>query len=91
MLGVRVDLPVLADLVAPPDIDVLLDAGLLTEHSPDSAVSGHALVQDALYRAVPWARRRRHHRLVAEHLTTRGAAAEIIAEHWMAAHERARC
>ncbi len=92
VLGVRVDLAVLADLVAPSDVDQLLDAGLLSEHTADSAAFRHALVRDALYRAIPWARRRAHHRLVAEHLTARGAPAETIAGHWMAAreHERAR-
>jgi DNA-binding CsgD family transcriptional regulator len=92
VLGVQVDLAVLADLVAPSDVDRLLDAGLLSEQTADSAVFRHALVRDALYRAIPWARRRGHHRLVSEHLTARGAPAEIIAEHWTAAreHERAR-
>lgn len=90
VLGVRVELVVLADLVAPSDVDRLLDAGLLSEQPPDSAVFRHALVRDALYRTIPWARRRGHHRLVAAHLTARGAPAEVIAEHWMAAHEHER-
>jgi predicted ATPase len=80
-----VDLPVLADLVAPSDIDQLIEAGLLCEQNADTAVFRHALVRDALYRAIPWARRRGHHRLVAEHLTARGSATELIAEHWTAA------
>ncbi|WP_219413350.1 ATP-binding protein [Pseudonocardia nigra] len=90
VLGVRVDLPVLADLVPPSDVDELLDAGLLSERTACSAVFRHALVRDALYRTVPWARRRGHHRLVAEHLTARGAPPEVIAEHWLAAREPER-
>jgi DNA-binding CsgD family transcriptional regulator len=87
VLGVRFDLLVLADLVEPRDVDQLIDAGLISEEGPDSAVFRHALVRDALYRAVPWGRRRGYHRLVAEHLTSRGAAPELIAEHWIGAHE----
>lgn len=90
VLGVRVDLPVLADLVPPPDIDHLLDDGLLREQTAESAVFRHALVRDALYRAIPWARRRGHHRLVAERLTARCSEPEVIAEHWVAAHEQKR-
>ncbi|MGW0732288.1 helix-turn-helix transcriptional regulator [Streptomyces sp. NPDC002851] len=92
VLGVRVDLPALAGLVEPQNIDQLLDSGLLTERQqdPDSAEFRHALVRDALYRSIPWARRRRHHRLIAEHLTARGAAPETVAEHWLAAHEHER-
>ncbi len=90
VLGVRVDLPTLADLVAPEDVDQLLDSNLLTERDGSTAVFRHALVRDALYRAIPWARRRDLHRKVAEHLTARGAAPETIAEHWIAAHDHDR-
>lgn len=90
VLGVRVDLPTLAGLVDATDVDLLIDAGLLTEQTADTAVFRHALARDALYRAIPWARRRAHHRLVAEHLTGHDAAPEAIAEHWLAAHEPER-
>lgn len=90
VLGVRVDLPTLAGLVDPADVDRLLDANLLTEHSADTAVFRHALARDALYRSIPWARRRTHHREIAGHLTARSAAPETIAEHWIAAHEHDR-
>ncbi len=88
--GVRIDLPSFSHLVSPEDVDALLDAGLLMEESSDSAVFRHALVREALYRAIPWARRRGHHRLLAEHLATRRTAPELVAEHWIAAHEPAR-
>ena len=90
VIGVRIDLPSFGDLVSAEDIDALLDAGLLMEDSSDSAVFRHALVRDALYRAIPWARRRGHHRLVAEHLAMRRSAPEVVAEHWIAGHEPAR-
>ena len=90
VLGAWVDLPTLADLVDPSDIDRLLEAGLLHEQGDGSAVFRHALVRDALYRAVPWARRRSRHRLIARHLATRGGSPEVIAEHWIAANEPER-
>ncbi|MFJ8648787.1 helix-turn-helix transcriptional regulator [Streptomyces sp. NPDC093546] len=92
VLGVRVDLLALAALVEPQDADRLLDGGLLAEREqePGWAEFRHALVRDALYRSIPWARRRRHHHLVAEHLAARGAPPEAVAEHWIAAHEHER-
>ncbi|WP_274565228.1 helix-turn-helix transcriptional regulator [Streptomyces spiramyceticus] len=92
VLGVRVDLLALADIVEPQDVDELLDSGLLTEleDDPGWAEFRHALVRDALYRSIPWARRWRHHHLIAEHLSARGAPPETVAEHWIAAHEPER-
>lgn len=90
VLGVRVQLPVLAELVPPDDVDELLDAGLLVEQTPDCAVFRHALVRDSLYRSIPWVRRRTHHRAIADYLGDRGSAPEQIAEHWLAAHEHER-
>lgn len=87
VLGVRVDLPALAALASPSEVDHLLEAGLLVEHGSGAARFRHALVRDALYRVTPWARRRSHHRLVAEHLDMSGAPPEVVAEHWIAAHE----
>lgn len=90
VLGVRVDLATLADLVPPADVDQLLDRGLIREEGARSAVFRHALVRDALYRAIPWARRRSHHRLVAELISAHGGPPAVVAEHWMAAHELER-
>jgi predicted ATPase len=91
-LGVQVDLPVLASLAGSAEVDALLEAGLLLEFDDTIAVFRHALVREALYRTIPWARRRSHHRQVAEVLAARGAAPAVIADHWIAAHapERAR-
>ncbi|MGH3739564.1 MAG: ATP-binding protein, partial [Micromonosporaceae bacterium] len=90
--GQRVDLAVLADLTAPAEVDRLLESGLLREHDDGTAVFRHALVRDALYRTVPWGRRRALHRRVAERLADRGGPPELIAEHWVGAQqpERAR-
>lgn len=87
VLGVRINLPVLADLVPAPEIDRLLDAGLIRERGPAEAEFRHALVRDALYRTIPWARRRGHHHLVADRLAEDGAPPEVVAEHWIAAHQ----
>jgi DNA-binding CsgD family transcriptional regulator/tetratricopeptide (TPR) repeat protein len=85
--GTRVDLPMLAELAGPADVDQLLEAGLLREQDDDSAVFRHALVRDALYRAVPWARRRDLHRRIATYLTDHRGPPEQIAAHWIAAHQ----
>lgn len=83
--GVQVDLDLLAELVGADDVDALLDSSLLVEtHS--GAEFRHALVRDVLYRAIPWGRRRAHHQRVAEAMTARGAAPEVIAGHWVSAH-----
>ncbi|GAB2681260.1 hypothetical protein GCM10009743_66740 [Kribbella swartbergensis] len=85
--GIRVDLPMLAELARPADVDRLLETGLLCEQDDGSAVFRHALVRDALYRAVPWARRRDLHRRIATHLTDHRGPPEQIAAHWIAAHQ----
>lgn len=88
VLGVRVDLAALAELIPAGDVDQLLEAGLLVETDAEVAVFRHALVWEALYRALPWARRRSHHRLVAKCLAARRAPAEVVAEHWIAGQQR---
>lgn len=90
VLGIRVDLPVLAALVEPQGIDELLESGLLEEEGHGAAVFRHALVREVLYRGIPWARRRGHHQQVAEQLAARGAPPETVAAHWTAAHEHRR-
>lgn len=89
VLGVKVDLDVLAELVGAASVDVLLESSLLIE-TDSGAEFRHALVRDALYRTIPWARRRAHHQRVAEVMTGRGAAPDAIARHWLSAHQPAR-
>ena len=91
-LGVQVDLPALAALVGPGEVDALIDDALLLEVDADIAVFRHALVREAIYRSIPWARRRGRHQRVAELLTRRGDAPAVVADHWVAARvpEKAR-
>lgn len=90
VLGVRVHLPALAALIPPEDVDELLDSGLLVEQDAQTAVFRHALVRDALYRTISWARRRSHHVRVANCLTELGSPPDTVAEHWIAAHDHER-
>jgi DNA-binding CsgD family transcriptional regulator/tetratricopeptide (TPR) repeat protein len=92
VLGVQVDLPALAALVGPVELDAVLEAGLLLERDTATATFRHGLVREALYRSIPWARRRSRHQHCAEVLALQGAPPAIVAEHWIAAHapERAR-
>lgn len=85
--GVGVDLPALAEIAGPGEVDALLEAGLLLEVEPEAAEFRHTLVREALYRSTPWGRRRRCHADIADTLTTRGAPPAVVAEHWIAAHE----
>ncbi|RZU31755.1 helix-turn-helix transcriptional regulator [Blastococcus saxobsidens] len=89
-LGVRVDLPALAELAGPAEADRLIDEGLLVELDGGLAVFRHALVREALYRSIPWSRRRALHHDVAELLTDHGAPPAVVAEHWLDAHEPAK-
>ena len=89
VLGVEVDLDLLADVAGAEHVDVLLESSLLVE-TDSGAEFRHALVRDALYRTTPWARRRGHHQQVAEAMTDRGAAPDAIAPHWLAAHRHDR-
>ncbi len=65
-LGSHVDLPALAALAGPDEVDELLAAGLLVEFDGQVAAFRHALVRESLHRSIPWARRRRRHEEVAE-------------------------
>jgi len=91
-LGVSVDLPTLTALVGPGEVDALLEDGVLQESDSETAMFRHALVRDALYRSIPWARRRDLHREAAAALAAREAPPALVADHWLAAQspERAR-
>jgi DNA-binding CsgD family transcriptional regulator len=74
-------------------VEELFDAGVLVE--PPGAGTGtaafrHALMGEALYAAVPWARRRRLHAALAQAMDVRGEAPALVAAHWEKAHEPAR-
>jgi len=88
--GERFELEPLIELVGEDGIGELLEVGLLHECDQGRAAFRHALVREALYRDVPWLRRRELHRQLAEHLEARGAAAVEVAPHWLGAHDEER-
>lgn len=90
VFGTQVDLVALATLVPTAEVDALLESGLLVELDGGVGAFRHALVSDALRRAIPWARRRGLHQEVAVVLAERGASPAAVAEHWEAAQQPAR-
>ena len=88
--GTHVDPDVLHDHVDDDDLEELIEAGLLVETLDRSATFRHDLVREAVYRDIPWTRRRAHHRLLGERLEALGAPPGAIAEHWVAAREPRR-
>ena len=90
--GERFDLEPVVELSGEDGIAELLEAGLIAETGEGRAAFRHALVREALYRDVPWLRRRSLHRELGERLEARGAPAVEVAPHWVGAHddERAR-
>lgn len=75
-------------------VDELLELGLLVEmpgrDGASDATFRHALVSEALYAAVPWTRRRRHHLALARILEARGASPGLVASHWRRTSEPQR-
>jgi len=90
VLGQVVDLSLLATLVPAPDVDALLETGLLSQRGHDSATFRHPLVGGVLRDSITWARRRERHAQVAAALAAHEAEPAVVAEHWEAAGERAR-
>jgi DNA-binding NarL/FixJ family response regulator/tetratricopeptide (TPR) repeat protein len=90
VVGVEVELELLAELGRDAGLDEVFDRGLLHEVKPGIAAFRHDLVREALYADTHWPRRRSLHRQLAELLQARGAEARLTAEHWLAAGERGR-
>jgi DNA-binding NarL/FixJ family response regulator len=88
--GLRVDLELVAELAGEAAIDEPAAAGILVEVQPGVAAFRQALAREAFYRDIPWGRRCRLHRRVAEWLEQRGARPAVLAEHWIAAREPER-
>lgn len=88
--GAQFDLDLLAELGATPGLDEAFALGLAEETAPGVGAFRHALVREAVYADVPWARRRELHRAVAEALERRGASPRLTAEHWLGGGERER-
>ena len=88
--GERFELESLVELTSEDGIGELLEAGLIAECGEGRAAFRHALVREALYRDVPWLRRRALHRELGERLEARSAPGVEIAPHWLGAHDEER-
>ncbi|MDQ3678469.1 MAG: AAA family ATPase, partial [Actinomycetota bacterium] len=88
--GVVFDLDLVASLSSPDGVGELLERGLAREQDAGSAIFRHGLARDALYADVPWMRRRRLHRSLAEALEAAVAPSRVIAAHWLGARDGAR-
>ena len=90
--GERFRLELVVDLAGEAGVGELIRLGFLHESGDGAAAFRHALVRDAIYRDVPWLRRRALHRELAERLETVSAPGVEVASHWVGARddERAR-
>ena len=88
--GERFALGAVAGLADESGLGELIEAGLIAETEDGVGAFRHALVREALYRDVPWLRRRALHRDLAERLEPAGAPSVEIATHWLGAHEHER-
>jgi ATP/maltotriose-dependent transcriptional regulator MalT len=88
--GERFQLETMTGLASEAGLGELLEVGLLREGLDGCAGFRHALVREALYRDVPWLRRRELHRQLGERLEARGAPGVEVAPHWLGAHDEVR-
>ena len=88
--GERFELEAGAGLAGEDGVGELLEIGLIRESGDGRAAFRHALVREALYRDVPWLRRRELHRELGERLEARGAPGVEVAPHWLGAHDEER-
>jgi tetratricopeptide (TPR) repeat protein len=88
--GERFELESVAELSSEEGIGELLEAGLIAECGEGRVAFRHALAREALYRDVPWLRRRELHRHIGERLEANGAPGVEVAPHWLGAHDEER-
>ena len=88
--GEAFDLDLVASLASADGLSELLDRGLVRERPAGAGGFRHALAREALYADVPWMRRRRLHRGLAEALDAAGAQSREVARHWLGAREGER-
>ena len=87
-MGPRLNLLALEGMAADPaDVERLAEAGWIIDTEPGHAVFRHALLREVIYGQIPWTRRRQWHADCAARLEAMGGAAELLAEHWLAARE----
>jgi DNA-binding CsgD family transcriptional regulator/tetratricopeptide (TPR) repeat protein len=90
VIGVDVELDLLAALGRDAGLSEVLDRGFLNEAEPGIAAFRHDLVREALYADTHWPRRRSLHRELGSLLEARGAPPDLAADHWLAAGEPER-
>jgi DNA-binding CsgD family transcriptional regulator/tetratricopeptide (TPR) repeat protein len=90
VVGVEIELELLAALSRDASLSEVLDRGLLQEVEPGIAAFRHDLVREAVYADTHWPRRRSLHRELANLLENRDTEPRLIAKHWLAAGERGR-
>lgn len=91
--GIEFDLGMVAGLAGgEKGVEELLERNLITEGGMGAGQFRHALIREAIRDEIAWSRRRSLNRRIAAYLEREGAAAGIVAEHWLAAgeHEPAR-
>jgi DNA-binding CsgD family transcriptional regulator/tetratricopeptide (TPR) repeat protein len=90
VIGVEVELELLAELGRGAGLGEVLDRGLLHEVESGRAAFRHDLIREAFYADTHWPRRRSLHRELASLLESRGAEPRLTADHWLAAGDRSR-
>jgi ATP/maltotriose-dependent transcriptional regulator MalT len=88
--GEGFELEAVVELAGEEGVSELLELGLVRESGEGRGAFRHALVREALYRDVPWLRRRELHRKVGERLESRDAPGVEVAPHWLGAHDEQR-
>jgi DNA-binding CsgD family transcriptional regulator len=85
--GERFELEAVVELAGEEAVGEVLELGLIRECGEGRAAFRHALVREALYRDVPWLRRRELHREIGARLEARHAPGVEIAPHWLGARD----
>ncbi len=90
VIGLEVELELLAELGYDGGLEEVVDRGLLREIEPGIAAFRHDLAREAIHAGTHWPRRRALHRELATALEARSAEPRLTADHWLAAGERGR-
>lgn len=86
--GMEFDLEMVAALADGEEgIEELFDARLIVGTESRGGAFRQALIREAILEQVSWSRRRSLNRRIAAYMDRAGAAPELVAEHWLAAHE----
>jgi DNA-binding NarL/FixJ family response regulator/type II secretory pathway predicted ATPase ExeA len=88
--GEAFELEAVVELAGENGVGELLELGIIGESGDGRGAFRHALVREALYRDVPWLRRRELHREFGERLEDREASGVEVAPHWLGAHDEGR-